>query len=92
MSSSSFFSSIVDYAVTSKAFIAYTQVVLISSLPTFLLLFFPSTINSSSGLTLSLAKALSAGGLIGDCFLHSLPESEGEYTGLAVIAGYVGEA
>mmetsp|Transcript_27788 Transcript_27788/g.55543 ORF Transcript_27788/g.55543 Transcript_27788/m.55543 type:complete len:469 (-) Transcript_27788:69-1475(-) len=85
----SFAESIYSFALTSPSFIAYTQVLLISSLPTFLLLFFPASIDSSSGLTLSLAKALSAGGLIGDCFLHSLPEAEGEHTGLAVIAGYV---
>lgn len=81
------------YSLSDPWTIAFTQVALISSLPTLILLLFPNSINSKSnngGLILKAAKAVSAGGLIGDCFLHSLPEAMGaENAGLAVIFGFV---
>ena len=74
--------------------IAFTQVAFISSLPTLILLLFPNSISSntspSRSILLKSAKAISAGGLIGDVFLHSLPETMSfPGAGLAVIAGFI---
>jgi zinc transporter ZupT len=73
---------------------AILQVVVISIAPTLLLLFFPKAASGKSSTLLNAAKALSAGGLIGDVFIHSLPSAfkeaeEPDDVGLAVVAGFL---
>ena len=69
---------------------AYLQVLIISLAPTSLLLLFPSSTPTSSSTLLKSMMSFSAGGLIGDVFLHSLPDSfasakNPDAVGLAVI-------
>ncbi|GMI12364.1 hypothetical protein TrRE_jg1900 [Triparma retinervis] len=83
-----------DLSMLSASQSAILQVVVISVAPTLLLFLFPNAASGKASTLLNAAKALSAGGLIGDVFIHSLPHAfkdsdDPDGVGLAVVAGFV---
>jgi len=69
---------------------ALLSTALISVLPNVLLLLFPGAANDQEGLAewLSLGQAVSAGGLLGDVFLHSLSHESSPDRGVWILTGY----
>ncbi len=75
---------------TSAAVAAFIATALISLAPNILLFLMPGY-SSGSGDTstwLALGQAIGAGGLLADVFLHTLPESSNESSGIYILAGF----
>jgi solute carrier family 39 (zinc transporter), member 7 len=70
---------------------ALISTALISLAPNFILFAFPSLTNRDAvdrSLVLSLGQTLAAGGLLGDVFLHIMPEASKETDGLLLLLGF----
>jgi zinc transporter ZupT len=78
---------------TSSAMAAFFATGLISLAPNVLLLLMPRYTSGQGGHTsmfLSLGQAMGAGGLLGDVFLHTLPEiTYNETSGMFILIGFV---
>jgi solute carrier family 39 (zinc transporter), member 7 len=70
---------------------AFLSTAIISLAPNFILFAFPSLSNQDAvdrSFVLTLGQTLAAGGLLGDVFLHIMPESNKETDGLLVLLGF----
>ena len=75
---------------TSAAVAAFIATALISLAPNILLFLMPGYSSGSGDAStwLALGQAIGAGGLLADVFLHTLPESSNELSGIYVLAGF----
>ena len=75
---------------TSAALAAFIATGMISLAPNILLLLMPGYSHGSADTStwLPLGQAIGAGGLLADVFLHTLPESSNEASGVYILVGY----
>jgi solute carrier family 39 (zinc transporter), member 7 len=75
---------------TSAAFAAFIATGMISLAPNIILFLMPGYAHGSGDTStwLALGQAIGAGGLLADVFLHTLPESSNEASGIYILVGF----